>query len=76
MKNSPKVRAFSLMANVARLRQSHRQVKVKIATELKRPVPCSLSLQKLKRKRLQIKDEITRTLAQVQALEPRAAASV
>ena len=69
MKDNPKVKVFSLMVNVTRLRQNHQLVKAKIAKELKRPMPCSISLQKLKRKRLRLKDEIAQSLAQIRAIE-------
>jgi len=51
---------LSIRARIYNLRQRHRNVKAKIAEELKRPAPCSMALQRLKRKRLVIKDEIAR----------------
>lgn len=60
MEPSLRVRVFSIKARVANLRHRHHEVKTKIAEELKRPAPCSMALQSLKRRRLQIKDEITR----------------
>jgi hypothetical protein len=69
MKTSPKVSKFSLGINVARLRKSHRDVKSQIARELRRPAPCTLALQQLKRRRLQIKDEIARCLDRLRRLE-------
>ncbi|UWQ78618.1 YdcH family protein [Leisingera sp. S132] len=67
MKDSPRVKAFSLQVRLAQLRMKHQDVKAKIATELKRPAPCSLILRGLKLRRLQIKDEMTRCMAKLQA---------
>ncbi|MEQ9258557.1 MAG: YdcH family protein [Roseovarius sp.] len=58
MKTSLRVRVFSIKARMANLRHRHSDLKARIAEELKRPAPCSTSLQQLKRKRLKIKDEI------------------
>ncbi|MEW2912838.1 YdcH family protein [Leisingera sp. JC11] len=63
MKDSHRVKAFSLQVRLAQLRLKHQDVKAKIATELKRPAPCSLILRGLKLRRLQIKDEMVRCLA-------------
>lgn len=60
MKISPRVRVFSIKARMANLRHRHTDVKARIAEELKRPAPCSMALQRLKRRRLKIKDEIAR----------------
>lgn len=69
MKSSPKVRAFSLKINMARLRKSHSDVKAEIARELRRPAPCTMVLQRLKRQRLRIKDEIARCLSRLRQIE-------
>lgn len=60
MKVSPRVKLFSVEARVANLRHRHHEIKQKIKEELKRPSPCGMALQGLKRRRLQIKDEIAR----------------
>jgi len=60
MKNNPRIRLFSIKARMANLRDRHQTVKARIAEELKRPAPCSMMLQQLKRRRLHIKDEIAR----------------
>ncbi|MDC0657642.1 YdcH family protein [Leisingera sp. SS27] len=67
MKDSPRVKAFSLQVRLAQLRVKHQDVKAKIASELKRPAPCSLILRGLKLRRLQIKDEMTRCMATLKA---------
>ena len=69
MKPSPKVRAFSLKVNMARLRRNHHDVKAEIAKELRRPAPCTLALQRLKRQRLKIKDEIARCVDNLRRIE-------
>jgi len=69
MTANPKVRAFSLKINMARLRKSHRDLKAEIAKELRRPVPCTLALQRLKRQRLRLKDEIARCLTKLRQIE-------
>ncbi|UWQ42695.1 YdcH family protein [Leisingera aquaemixtae] len=65
MKNSPRVKVFSLQVRLAKLRLKHQSLKAKIAKELKRPSPCSMMLQGLKRQRLRTKDEILRCLTQL-----------
>ncbi len=55
-----RVSRFSLGVKIAALKTRHHELKQKIAEELKRPVPCAMSLQKLKRRRLRIKDEMAR----------------
>ncbi|MEC3861814.1 YdcH family protein [Mesobacterium sp. TK19101] len=49
----------ALPAKVARLRRRHHQLAVQIDEELQRPMPCSVALQRLKRQRLRLKDQIT-----------------
>ena len=56
------------------LTTKHRKLEEKIARELARPMPDSISLQRLKRQRLLVKDEIEsweRVLQVVQADAPR-----
>lgn len=60
MKTQSRIRRLSIEARMAKLRSRHSYVKNKIAEELKRPAPCSIALQHLKRRRLQIKDVIAR----------------
>ena len=38
--------------------ERHRRIEAKLAAELKRPLPDSLALQRLKREKLLVKDEI------------------
>lgn len=72
---SPRLRAFKLKVRLASLRRGHQAVKARISNELKRPVPCSLALQALKRQRLRLKDEMARCgdmlgRAETAALDP------
>ncbi|MFA3917655.1 DUF465 domain-containing protein [Ruegeria hyattellae] len=60
MNKSPRVKALSLRIRMAELKNRHHELKARIAKELKRPLPCSLQLRKLKRRRLLIKDELAR----------------
>ncbi|MDP5215738.1 YdcH family protein [Ruegeria sp. 2205SS24-7] len=60
MNKSPRVKAPSLRVRMAELKSRHHDLKARIATELKRPLPCSVQLRKLKRRRLMIKDELAR----------------
>ena len=60
MKNSPEVRSFTVSVKLVALRRRHQVIKAKIAEELRRPLPCSLLLQRLKRQRLAVKDQIAR----------------
>lgn len=60
MQKNPRTKAFSLRLRMAELQSRHHDLKARIAKELKRPLPCSVQLQTLKRRRLQIKDELTR----------------
>jgi hypothetical protein len=69
MPKSTGTKLFSIDARLANLRDRHRQAKSKIAEELKRPAPCSFTLQKLKRKRLKIKDEVARYDGLLRTLE-------
>ncbi|MFC3614946.1 DUF465 domain-containing protein [Lutimaribacter marinistellae] len=57
---SLRVRRFSLDVKLAALKARHLELKKKIGDELKRPAPCMESLQRLKRRRLRIKDEMAR----------------
>ncbi|MCG7623502.1 YdcH family protein [Epibacterium sp. Ofav1-8] len=68
MKDSPKVKAFSLEVRLTKLRLKHQTLKARIAREMKRPSPCSASLQMLKRQRLRIKDEIVSCAKRLQSL--------
>ncbi|NOC83036.1 YdcH family protein [Ruegeria sp. HKCCD6428] len=60
MPRNNRVKAFSLKARLAELRIKNMEVKKLIADELKRPLPCSLSLQRLKRRKLELKDQMSR----------------
>ena len=57
-----KIRAIS--ARVAQLRRRHQSLAAQIEEELQRPAPCSAALQRLKRQRLRLKDQIARYTAQ------------
>ena len=50
-----RVNSYSLQISAARLRVSHPTVKDRIGEELKRPAPCTLTLQKRKREKVKIK---------------------
>lgn len=69
MTTTPRLNAFKLKVRLVSLRKGHRAVKARISDELKRPVPCSLALQALKRQRLRIKDEIARCGSLLQAAD-------
>lgn len=60
MKSSARIRSFSISVRLVALRRRHQVIKSKIAEELRRPMPCSMMLQRLKRQRLAVKDQITR----------------
>lgn len=60
MKTSPAVRSFSIGVRLVALRRRHQVIKAMIAEELRRPAPCNLILQRLKRQRLALKDQIAR----------------
>jgi len=60
MKPSSRIKLFSTEVRIKHLRDRHQDVKAKIVDELKRPAPCSIALQQLKRRRLIIKDQIAR----------------
>lgn len=60
MPRNDRVKAFSLKARLAELRIKNLEVKKLIADELKRPLPCSLSLQQLKRRKLELKEQMLR----------------
>lgn len=68
MKDSHKVKAFSLEVRLTKLRLKHQALKARIAGEMKRPSPCSASLQMLKRQRVRIKDEIVSCVKRLQSL--------
>ncbi|TMV06416.1 DUF465 domain-containing protein [Ruegeria sediminis] len=75
MKYSPRVKKFSLKVRMAKLRQRQSELKARIVEELKRPAPCSTTLQQLKRRKLRIKDDLARhegILRTLDALAPRA----
>lgn len=63
MTPTPRIARFSKEVQVARLRRKHRTLQTRIQQERKRPVPCSLTLQTLKRQRLRLKDDIARQLS-------------
>ncbi|WP_416368816.1 YdcH family protein [Tritonibacter mobilis] len=75
MKDSPKVKAFSLEVRLTKLRLKHQTLKARIAREMKRPSPCSATLQMLKRQRLRLKDEIVSCANRLRALGRRDLAS-
>ncbi|MGR3322925.1 MAG: DUF465 domain-containing protein [Pseudooceanicola sp.] len=54
----------AIRAKLAKLRHRREILAVKIEEELRRPAPCSFSLQSLKRQRLLLKDQIARYSAQ------------
>lgn len=60
MTTSSTIRSFSISVKLVALRRRHQVIKAMIAEELRRPAPCSLILQRLKRQRLAIKDQIAR----------------
>ncbi|WP_170336788.1 YdcH family protein [Ruegeria arenilitoris] len=73
MPRNNRVKVFSLKARLAELRIKNMEVKRLIADELKRPLPCSLSLQQLKRRKLELKDQMLRydgLLRTLSALSP------
>ena len=70
MTKSARVKTFSLQLHIARLRQTHGAIKSRIAGERKRPAPCSLTLQSLKRQRLKVKDELAYSLEVLRDLDP------
>jgi len=74
MTTTPRLNAFKLKVRLVSLRKGHRAVKARISDELKRPAPCSLALQALKRQRLHLKDEIARCGSLLQATDPAAPA--
>ena len=59
MPPTARVKTFSLKTRLAELSVKNREVKKLIADELKRPLPCNLSLQRLKRRRLKLKDQMS-----------------
>ena len=68
-----RVNSYSLQISAARLRVSHQAVKDRIGQELKRPAPCTLTLQKRKREKVKIKEELTRYVQLLQLHETRQA---
>ena len=60
MKSSARIKSFAVSVRLISLRRRHQVIKAKIAEELRRPMPCSMMLQRLKRQRLAVKDQITR----------------
>ena len=60
MKSRAPIRAFAISVRLVALRRRHQVIKAKIADELRRPMPCSMILQRLKRQSLAVKDQITR----------------
>lgn len=61
-------KVFSLEGRLTQLRTKHEALKARIARELKRPAPCTSTLQTLKRQRLRIKDDMVRCVAQLQGV--------
>ena len=55
-----KKRRPSIMVRIENLRRRRRDLTARIYDELRRPAPCSMTLQALKRERLRLKDEIAR----------------
>lgn len=60
MKTSALRKSFAVSVRIVSLRRRHQVIKTLIAEELRRPAPCSLMLQRLKRRRLAVKDQIAR----------------
>lgn len=60
MKGSPAIRSFRIGVRLVALRRRHQVIKAMIEEELRRPAPCSMMLQRLKRQRLAVKDQIAR----------------
>ena len=58
MEKTPARNVNAISAKVAQLRRRHHRLAVQIDDELQRPAPCSLALQRLKRQRLRLKDQI------------------
>lgn len=50
-------------ARLQSLQRRHSQLDIRVDAELKRPKPCSLELQRLKREKLYLKDEMTQLAA-------------
>lgn len=48
----------TLPARLARMQRSRLRLAEQIDAEMQRPLPCSVTLQKLKRERLRLKDQI------------------
>lgn len=60
MKSRANGKSPSINVNLERLREIHQDLKDRITAERRRPAPCSLALQKLKRQRLRVKEELVR----------------
>lgn len=60
MESSALKKSFTVSVRIMSLRRRHRAIKGMIDEELRRPAPCSLMLQRLKRRRLAVKDQIAR----------------
>ena len=69
MPESPRIKLFSLKVRTATLRQRQIELKARIMEELKRPAPCSTTLQVLKRRKLRIKDDLARHEGILRTLE-------
>ncbi|SFQ57719.1 hypothetical protein SAMN05421853_1113 [Roseivivax halotolerans] len=78
MTSSARLKPFSIEARLATLQKRHRELEDRIASERQRPAPCSVALQKLKRRKLGVKDEmvhfdgVLRTLDIQPDTQPRA----
>lgn len=68
MKTSSRKMSFSITVRLVALRRRHQVIKAMIAEELRRPAPCSMILQRLKRRRLAVKDQIVRFDALLRSL--------
>lgn len=60
MKKTSARKLPSIKAKVAFLRRRQNDLALRIDDEMRRPVPCSVALQQLKRRRLLLKDQIAR----------------
>lgn len=67
MKKSMRVKTFSLQVKLTKLKINHGVISAKIAKELKRPVPCTIALQVLKKRRLHLKDQMVRCIKTLHA---------
>ena len=60
MKSGDLKKSFAVSVRIGSLRRRHRVIEAMIQEELRRPASCSLMLQRLKRRKLAVKDQIAR----------------